>query len=120
MSLLISETPYKTMADSEVYQTPNEEAYERTIVLTGWDQNQPNRLAQIRMKIHRMPGSSWATASVWTENGWVEVYRPASVLFWYEMPSASRWRQDKAEAKTRHLAYGMAHTLGDIAENSNL
>jgi hypothetical protein len=116
--LLSPEFAYKIMGDTEVYA--NGEGYERTMILVGWDQNQPNRLAQVRMRIDRIPGDSFAIASVWSAHGWQEVLRPSSVTFWHGMPGYTRWSQDNADKKTEVLAFGLAQMLGDIAENSNL
>lgn len=110
---------YRILADTEVYQSG--EGYERTMVMIDWHPTQPSRLMQAQIRVDRVPGSSFAYASVWTTaNGWVRVVDYHSVRFWANMPGYLRWHQDNSDVKTRNLGFDLAYELGLIAGYSDL
>lgn len=112
-----TETSYKILADSEVY--PVGEGYERTLVMANWHPDNPSRLMRVEIRVDRVPGSSFAHASVWTENGWVKVLDYNSVRFWHSMPGYTRWQNDNTDTKTRWLAHDLAYELHRITEYSD-
>lgn len=91
--------------DSDTGVRPVREGYERTLILRQWHPTEKDWLAQVQIRIDRLPFESKVVGSIWLgDPGWSAVKYLPSSEFWREMPGYQRWGGEEAHFATLRLA----------------
>jgi hypothetical protein len=111
--MTLDTAPFKVLLDSEVLR--NDEGYERVLILNHWHPADSRRMAQVHIRVHRLPHKSLAEASVWSSGGWQTIVTHHPDDFWFDMPSYERYKQQRVIVKTDTLATRLMHDLEKVA-----
>lgn len=88
-----------TISDSGVLKRGD--GYERVVTFDGWHPTKPDWLAQVRIRVDRIPYDSYAKAYVWTKDaGWQVMVVENPDDFWSWTPGFERWASPDTEKAT--------------------
>lgn len=91
------------------------EGYERTLIVSNWDDSNPRRLARIHIRVDRFPAGSFANVDVWIPaTGWQYVTSADPSEWWEKMPGFTRAQTYQANAETLNLADDLLARLIEI------
>lgn len=118
MTIRANLTNYPLLSDSGVFQA--DEGYERILIVKGWHPEKPNMMAELNIRVDRVPGLSYAITSVWAGRGWQPIAHLDHREFWEVMSGYLRWANDKSDQDTARLASNMISDLVALVEDGEV
>lgn len=110
----------KVLADSGNFLIHRQQAYERQVILSGWNPADRDMLLLARYKVHRLPEASFCEGLVWAghELGFMSQGSMPVDDFWGFMPGFDRWQGNRANRAGLTLVKDLVVVMHDIALES--